>query len=147
MHGSFTWGRALISSMAFFNDSSPLLAMRNNESVPILRHNPNGGTGGAQEAEKLQKPVPRLGQGPFEVFLGLETQAESTVVHVRITRRHASRPLYQAWSKVAGGDWANAAVVLHTPSPVTPFSVALDRVWICGRLAPGKRMEVIPWRS
>lgn len=136
---------------------SPVLALRNNHEIPAYRLplEPAGAASGETTAEggigeapgTLQRPVPRLGQGPYEIFLAFQTDTETTVVQVRITRRQATLPLYQARLELAGTDWASGVVVLHTPSPVKPFLVALDRWQISGRLRRGSTVEKIPWRS
>jgi serine/threonine protein kinase len=91
-------------------------------------------------------PVPRLGQGPFDIAMEFRRGASSTVIQVRISRRPSGRRVYDASCEVEGTDWGSGTIVLLTPSPVLPFSVSIDRARITGRLS-GAALEEVPWRA
>jgi hypothetical protein len=128
------------------------LARRSTEEIPVARireeETTRAATGPASSAlgDSLP-PVPRLGQGPFEVVLAFETTEARTRVKVRISKKYAARSLYQAVAEIDGADWASGVLVVQTPSPVIPFSVAVDRISVLGRLAPSPGIEEAPWRS
>jgi serine/threonine protein kinase len=121
----------------------PVVAFQNGEAVPI-----KGAAGGPEGEAAGLPPVPRLIQGPFDVHLRFENLAsKGTRLRLRISKQSASRPLYQAACDLDGTDWPSGVLVLQTPSPVGPFTVALERVLISGRLAAQPIVEEVPWRS
>jgi hypothetical protein len=68
-------------------------------------------------------------------------------MHVRIASKSLGRDLYAASCELEGSDWASGAVVLLTPSPVIPFSVAVRSLLVKGRIAPERLLEEVPWQS
>ena len=92
-------------------------------------------------------PVPRLLQGPYQVRLDLEESGGDTRVHVTISRRQGSRPIYDATCTLPGSDWASGVLVLRTASSIPLFEVAIERIRITGTMAEDGFIEEVPWRS
>jgi hypothetical protein len=92
-------------------------------------------------------PVPRLGQGPFEILLGFARAQGRTTIEINIVRKPAGRSLYRASGSLEGEDWASGVVVLRTDSPIHPFSVAMERIFVTGRLATPPLQEEPPWHD
>jgi hypothetical protein len=106
--------------------AKPIVATRGNEEVPL-----------AHEAEL--SPVPRLGQGPFDIFLAFATtrdaEAEPATELTATIMRKPGTALYVGTSKLPGTDWAKGVLTLWTQSPTRPFTVSLRKVVISGTLA------------
>ncbi|MBI4604641.1 MAG: serine/threonine protein kinase [Planctomycetes bacterium] len=111
----------------------PLLAMRSSERAWYSAGTP-------------LPPVPRLGQGPFAIFLELRPSGSSTVLSARIDRKDGAR-VYQGACELEETDWASGILVLETRSCMKPFSVSLQRVRMSGVLARAAGVEEVPWRS
>jgi len=93
-------------------------------------------------------PVPRLGQGPYQVRLGLEAAGGDTRVHVTISRRQGSRPIYDAACTLPGSDWGSGVLVLRTASSIRGlFEASIARIRITGAIAEDGFIEEVPWRS
>ena len=124
----------------------PLLATRSGEEIRPRR--PGGGREGREDLASGDLPgVPRLGQGPFEIFLSFERRARTTGITVRIVKRGGTPPFYQSDCEIEGTDWPSGVLVLLSPSFRLPFKVSLNRILVSGRLAEQPAVEEIPWRS
>jgi hypothetical protein len=140
--GSFDLGIAIVDPSGA-SVRSLLLALRPAEVTerPLATTLHGEEAGGA-----ALPPVPRLGQGPYDVTMTFRPGPSSTAVRVTIARRPSGRTVYDAACDVQGTDWASGVLVLLTPSPVKPFSVAIDRARITGVLS-GDALEDVPWRA
>ncbi|HVR75956.1 MAG TPA: serine/threonine-protein kinase [Planctomycetota bacterium] len=124
--------------------TAPLVARRNGEEEPILAV---AGSAPGDSPRPEMPPIPRLGQGPFQVFLELAVIGGRTRVSVRIDRK-GGVPVYHGSRDLEGVDWASGVLVIQTSTPrSTPFSASLQRVVIAGALAPNALVESLPWRS
>jgi hypothetical protein len=113
--------------------SNPIDAVRGNEKVPLSQ----GST---------QSPVPRLGQGPFSIFLDFTILKKETQLTTTIMRKQGAT-LYRETSKLPGTDWTKGVLVLRTQSPTKPFTATLREVVISGILAHPAEVKEVPWRS
>jgi len=113
--------------------SDPIDAVRGNEEVPLSH-------------DTRLSPVPRLGQGPFSIFLDFTALNAETELTATIMRKQGA-PLYRDTSKLPGTDWTTGILVLRTQSPTKPFTVTLREVGICGVLAHPVEVKEVPWRS
>jgi tRNA A-37 threonylcarbamoyl transferase component Bud32 len=150
----------------------PIVAVRHGEILPVRRVSrdtplaPPGseepapaGEAGLEsgspisELHRLPPPLPempRLRQGPFEIFWTFEPLEEHGVtrVHLRLARKPGGRDLYEASCEIQGTDWASGVFLVETPSQETvPFSASLKHLLIEGTLSHEVRVETIPWRS
>jgi len=112
----------------------PLVAVRGGERV--------------MSPEARLKAIPRLlGLGPCAIFLEMKDEPQGTRVTVRLERKKDGSHVFEGSCMLPGQGWRTGVVVLQTQSPVKPFSAALDRVLIAGRLARPASVEEVPWRS
>jgi hypothetical protein len=81
------------------------------------------------------------------VRLSLEGSGGDTRVHVTISRRQGSRPVYDASCTLPGSDWASGVLVLRTASSIRLFEAAIEKIRIAGAMAEDGFIEEVPWRS
>lgn len=93
-------------------------------------------------------PVPHLlGQGAFTIYLELQRVDQGVLARLRLDRKKDGARIYESSQVFPGTFWSSGVVSLRSESPVKPFSAAVHRLAVSGRLARPSTLEESTWRS